>query len=235
MQEIGAGRLDAVEISGARSQRYGFKSHRNYAFPDYDICAEPFRDPDGNPVSADIILAEQVWEHLDRPYRATQNVLAMLKPGGFFWLATPFFCRLHGVPVDCSRWTARGLKNLLVECGFEEDRIVARQWGNRECAMADMEPKWGIYEPGKSSLVNEPQFPVMTWAIAQKATSVEAQFDLAHLAETADAVLRPSPNRSAMKSINQVMLGASDTAKASGLSRFSRLRGLIRRFSSKAQ
>lgn len=44
-----------------------------------------------------------------------------------------------------------------------------------------------------------------------------------------------SPRRSAMKSINQVMLGASGTANASGLSRFNRLRGLMRRFSSSAQ
>ena len=46
---------------------------------------------------------------------------------------------------------------------------------------------------------------------------------------------RPSPSRSAMKSIDQVMFGASGTARASGLSRFSRLRGLIRRFSSNSQ
>lgn len=38
-----------------------------------------------------------------------------------------------------------------------------------------------------------------------------------------------------MKSMDQVMLGASGTASTSGLSRFSRFRGLIRTFSSKAQ
>lgn len=181
MGQIGASNLDAVEISGTRALRYGFKSHRNFAFPEYDICTDPFRTSDGTIVKADIILAEQVWEHLDRPYRATRNVLEMLKPGGFFWLAAPFFCRIHGVPIDCSRWTARGLKNLLIECGFDEDRIVARQWGNRECALADMEPRWAIYEPGKSSLVNEPRFPVMAWAIVQKAGPVEMQFDLTRL------------------------------------------------------
>ncbi|MCV2865835.1 class I SAM-dependent methyltransferase [Defluviimonas sp. WL0075] len=182
MREIGAQDLDAVEISGTRSMRYGFRSHRNYAFPDYDICDTPFIDPDGTPVRADIILAEQVWEHLDRPYRATRNVYEMLNPGGYFWLAAPFFCRIHGVPVDCSRWTARGLKNLLIECGFDEDRIVARQWGNKECALGDMEPKWAIYEPGKSSLANQPRWPVMAWALAQKAGPEQKQIDVERLA-----------------------------------------------------
>ena len=46
---------------------------------------------------------------------------------------------------------------------------------------------------------------------------------------------RPSPSRSAMKSEGEVILGASGTAKAPGLSRFSRLRGLIRRFNSNSQ
>lgn len=38
-----------------------------------------------------------------------------------------------------------------------------------------------------------------------------------------------------MKSIDQVMLGGPGTASTSGLSRFKRLRGLIRRFSCSAQ
>jgi len=59
---------------------------------------------------------------------------------------------------------------------------------------------------------------------------------------------RPSPRRSAMKSplidckaincraaIDQVTFGASGTANASGLSRFRRLRGLMRRFNSSSQ
>ena len=46
---------------------------------------------------------------------------------------------------------------------------------------------------------------------------------------------REGPRRSAMKSIDQVTFGASGTASASGLSRFNRLRGLMRKFSSNSQ
>lgn len=168
MREIGADGLDAVEVSGRRCKRWGFRSHRSYDFPDYDVCADPFLDEEGEIIQADIILAEQVWEHIDAPYRATQNVHRMIRPGGYFWLAVPFFVRTHGVPVDCSRWSARGLTNLLVECGFERDLIRAEQWGNRQCVMADLDPKWGIYDPEVHSLKNEPRFPVMSWALAQK-------------------------------------------------------------------
>lgn len=168
MKEIGAETMDAVEISGKRCRRWGFRSHVSYDYPEHDICDAPFLGVDGKPVEADIILAEQVWEHLDAPYRATMNVFSMLKPGGYFWLAAPFFVRAHGVPVDCSRWSARGLTNLLVESGFERDLIRAQQWGNRQCVEADLEPKWGIYDPEIHSLKNEPRFPVMAWALAQK-------------------------------------------------------------------
>lgn len=169
MREIGAEKMDAAEISGELCKRYGFKSHTNFNYPKYDVCEEPFATPDGEIVQYDIILAEQIWEHLDRPYKATQNVYAMLKPGGYFWLASPFFARYHAVPVDCSRWSARGMKNLLIECGFEPDKIRAEQWGNRECARRDMSnPRWGKFVEGTDSLENDPEFPIMSWALAQK-------------------------------------------------------------------
>ncbi|MEM7239513.1 MAG: dihydrolipoamide dehydrogenase, partial [Pseudomonadota bacterium] len=69
-----------------------------------------------------------------------------------------------------SRWSARGLTNLLVECGFDRGEIRAEQWGNRQCVEADLEPSWGIYDPELHSLKNEPRFPVMSWALARKET-----------------------------------------------------------------
>ena len=69
----------------------------------------------------------------------------------------------------------------------------------------------------------------------EKSTSMPSPSRLKSSSPFSNRNARPSPSRSAMKSIDQVMLGASGTAKASGLSRFSRLRGLIRRFSSSSQ
>jgi len=168
MKEIAPEQLDAAEISGSSGRAFGFRSHQTFSYPEWNICAGPFRDASGQMMTFDVVLAEQVWEHLDYPYAATKHVLEMLRPGGFFWLAVPFFARWHAFPTDCSRWSARGLANLLVECGFRPEEIRAEQWGNRECGLRDMSPSWAIYNPQRDTLYNDPEFPVMSWAMARK-------------------------------------------------------------------
>ena len=63
--------------------------------------------------SFDLIIAEQVFEHLKWPYRAAKNVYRMLRPGGSFLITTPFLVRCHEMPDDCTRWTDTELKNFL--------------------------------------------------------------------------------------------------------------------------
>jgi hypothetical protein len=96
----------------------------------------------------------------------------MLRPGGWFWLSSPFHVPYHGAPVDCSRWSARGLKNLLVEGGFEEAAIRTGQWGNRAAALRNLDKDWPpAYRPEVDDLSNEPDFPIIAWALAQKAAA----------------------------------------------------------------
>ena len=168
VQALGPEKMNAAEISGNRGERWKFDSYTRYQYPEYDVCKDPFTDENGDIVQHDIFLADQVWEHLDFPYRATKNIHAMLKPGGYFWLATPFYVKYHLAPHDCSRWSARGLKNLLIECGFDENEIQSEQWGNRECAKREMGKRWAVYERGVDSLENDPNFPVMSWALGRK-------------------------------------------------------------------
>ncbi len=161
--------MEAAEISGKHGHRFNFKSYEVFRYPQYDVCAGPFTDADGNARRFDIILANQVWEHLDRPYAATRNVLEMLRPGGYFWVAVPFFIPYHGAPIDCSRWSARGLKNLLIEGGFDEDGIVSKQWGNRHAAQRNLEESWPpVYDPETDDLTNDKLFPICACALAQK-------------------------------------------------------------------
>ena len=71
--------------------------------------------------------------------------------------------------MDNSRWSARGLKNLLIEAGFEEDAIVAKQWGNRNAALRNMEAVWPPeYDEVNDPLDDDPEMPVCAWALAQK-------------------------------------------------------------------
>lgn len=162
--------LDAAEISGRFGKRFAFKSYIQFGYPAYDICAGPFTDPETSAVRQfDLILANQVWEHLDRPYTALAHVQQMLRAGGYFWIAVPFFIPFHAAPNDNSRWSARGLKNLLIEAGFDESRVIARQWGNRAAAARNLEPDWPPrFDKNMDDLTNDPEMPLCAWALAQK-------------------------------------------------------------------
>lgn len=169
LDDLDPGQMDAAELSGKFGRRFSFQSYRRFRYPEFDITKGPFRDAEGRVMRFDLILANQVWEHLDRPYGAVRNVRKMLRPGGYFWLAVPFFVPYHGDPVDCSRWSARGLKNLLIEAGFRPGAVKARQWGNRAAAARNLEHPWPPeYDPEAHDLTNDPDFPLVSWALAQK-------------------------------------------------------------------
>ena len=170
IQQLRPEALDAAEISGKYGRRFDFKSYVQFGYPTYDICAGAFTVPETGAVRQfDLILANQVWEHLDRPYTALGHVRAMLRPGGYFWLAVPFFIPFHAAPNDCSRWSARGLKNLLIEGGFEADHIEAHQWGNRAAAARNLEADWPPkFDKESDDLSNDPEMPLCAWALARK-------------------------------------------------------------------
>jgi len=168
--------LDAVEISGTAWRAAGFQSYASLTYPQFDICepVESWSDENAKLANetVDVVLAEQVWEHLKYPYRAGRNVLRMLRPGGRFLLTTPFLVRVHGPPAysDCSRWTAEGMKYFLEECGFDPDGVQTFSWGNKECAAAHItNDMWFGYQKGMN-LKNDPTYPCVVWAVATKRT-----------------------------------------------------------------
>ena len=153
---------NALEISGSSwGRRCSFKEYRSVSFPQYDICAAPLKE------RFDLVIAEQVWEHLERPLVAAQNVYAMLAEGGYFLVTTPFLIKVHEEPIDCSRWTEAGLRNLLSSVGFPAAGIVTGSWGNRACLRANFK-RWMPYRPLLHSLDNEPAYPLVVWALAKK-------------------------------------------------------------------
>lgn len=169
VDKLNPGRLDVLEISAGSQwkERFHFKSYTETQYPDFDICKESLNE------RYDLIIADQVFEHLPWPYRAVKNVYAMLRPGGIFIVATPFLVRVHNVPLDCSRWTETGLSYLLQEGGFAENHITTRSWGNRQCVKANFNrwAKRGLF----GARHNEPNFPVMVWAYAQRAGEESAE------------------------------------------------------------
>lgn len=163
IESLDCSRLDVLEISGQRKDKFNFQSYRTVEYPDYDVCAGPLALE-----RFDLIIAEQVFEHVLQPHRAIRHVFQMLRPGGIFVITTPFLLKVHPVPLDLYRWTEDGIRTLLESAGFSI--LQTGSWGNRQCLMSDLKPgmEWTIYVPIIHSLKNEPQLPIVIWAFAQK-------------------------------------------------------------------
>jgi len=163
LKSINPGDKTALEISGADNvfwESIGFKSYRATQYPEFDICQEALKE------QFDVIIADQVFEHLLWPYRAARNAYVMLKPGGYLIIATPFLVRRHNVPTDCTRWTDVGIRYFLAEAGFSLERVQTGAWGNKACLKANL-TAWTKPWPF-TSFKNEPNYPLMVWAFAQR-------------------------------------------------------------------
>lgn len=146
LRELELDKLDALEISAGHMWRdLGFKTYTEANYPEFDICR------DRTARQFDLIIADQVFEHLLRPYRAGKNVYGMLKPGGHFLITTPFLIRIHDVPVDCTRWTEVGMKHFMSpqsavsrwirsRPAHGETAAVSRRTSKRGCAAAGFAP-----------------------------------------------------------------------------------------------
>lgn len=165
IEAMGTTTLDVMEVSaGAAWRDMPFRSYRALDYPEHDICSETLDPALDN--SFDLIIADQVFEHLLWPYRAGRNVLRMLRPGGCFMVMTPFLIRIHEVPYDCSRWTETGMRYFLAECGFPLKDTETASWGNANALKASL-VTWGRVG-WRRSLPNDPRFPITVWATARK-------------------------------------------------------------------
>lgn len=133
--------------------------YRSVDFPEFDVCQHKLEE------RFDVVIADQVLEHVPRPREAAANLFAMVKPGGVALVATPFLFRIHARPHDYSRWTADGLRELLIEAGFCPERTAVSQWGNKACARAHIGGPVRDYGYGRD-LSNDPEYPLMVWAVA---------------------------------------------------------------------
>jgi SAM-dependent methyltransferase len=71
--------------------------------------------PDGY---ADIVLSNQVLEHVDTPSGYLQEAMRVLKPGGYMICTTHGYWFYHPTPNDYWRWTSAGLRKTIEAEGF---------------------------------------------------------------------------------------------------------------------
>jgi SAM-dependent methyltransferase len=154
---------DILEISPGQNEMWKRVASRSYTavdYPTFDICEEVL------PRRFQIVIADQVLEHVPEPIKAVQNMRRMLEPGGCALIATPFLFRVHARPHDYYRWTEAGLRKLCLDGGFQDGSIQTDAWGNAKCVRAHTGGPVRAFGFGRD-LSNDPEYPVMVWAFAQ--------------------------------------------------------------------
>ena len=155
-------RCAAAEISGDAHAALPWMQYAGLDYPDFDLCA-----PLSEERRFDVVICEQVLEHVPDPRTAVSNLRELCVPGGHVIVSTPFLIRVHELPQydmrDYWRFTPRGLRTLLENEGLEIERVGS--WGNRQCVVGNLD-RWSAYRRWHS-LHNEPDTPVQVWAFAR--------------------------------------------------------------------
>ena len=155
--------LDVVEISGSHFESWPWRSYTALHWPAFDLC-----DPPPIATRYDVIVCEQVLEHVVDPVVAIRTLRSLCRPGGHLVVSTPFLVRLHDHPGDYWRFTPAGLQLLLDRGGWRE--VNVNSWGNEACLRANVR-RWAPRRPW-SSLRNDSELPLVVWAFARNSEQV---------------------------------------------------------------
>jgi SAM-dependent methyltransferase len=162
LQSLDPSRLRAAEISGDGQAAKPWKQYVSLNYPEFDLCA-----PLAGQGPFDVVICEQVIEHVVDPSAAAANLRGLCAPGGHVIVSTPFLVRIHELPEyglnDYWRFTPRGLRTLLERAGLQVESV--QSWGNRRCVAGNFDG-WPAYRRWHS-LRSEPDLPVQVWAFAR--------------------------------------------------------------------
>jgi len=135
-------------------------------FPDTDIQNLPYSDNE-----FDYIISDQVLEHIENPFKAIDECYRVLKPGGWVIHTTCFMneehCKSWGVKDygDYWRFTPACLRMLHKNYS---NIWTCDGWGNREALKLIFAGKRWEVAPREVIKINERQYAITTWIVAQK-------------------------------------------------------------------
>jgi hypothetical protein len=155
---LGPERLDTVEVSGGAWDHLPWRSYTRLDYPEFDLCQPSDQQND----RYDLVICEQVLEHVADPLAAVGTLRRMCADDGHVYVSTPFLLPLHDHPDDYWRFTPSGLQQLLESQGLSPCWV--RSWGNRRVVAANFD-RWVAYRPWKT-LRNEAHLPIVVWALA---------------------------------------------------------------------
>lgn len=138
-------------------------------YPEVDAMALPYENE-----SLDIILSDQMLEHVKKPWIAADEMLRVLKPGGLLICTTCFMQRWHP-PAVYFTFHPDGLRELFQDSLSE---IVVGGWGNRQSndmfnhnpdekmwRKMPVKDNWFLEQIVKE---NDPKAPFATWVLGVK-------------------------------------------------------------------
>ena len=67
----------------------------------------------------DLVIAQEVLEHVEHPTRAAREIFRVLNSGGLAYVQLPFIIGYHPCPNDYWRFTHEGILGLMKSAGFE--------------------------------------------------------------------------------------------------------------------
>ena len=76
----------------------------------------------------DLIICNQVFEHIPDPWAAARSLFGWLRQGGLLMWTAPFMERYHKVPADYFRYTPEGALEIFQRAGFVP--VAARKLGD---------------------------------------------------------------------------------------------------------
>lgn len=157
------GAMTAAEISGDAHSSRPWRSYTSLMYPDFDVCA-PLVDDE----RFDVVICEQVLEHVLDPLAAVANLRELCRPGGRVIITSPFLIKVHELPMygmfDYWRFTPRGLQLMIEQAGLEMEE--SGQWGNRMCVTGNLS-RWSAHRRWHP-MRDEPDIPVQIWAFARR-------------------------------------------------------------------
>ena len=86
VSELPTSKMDCLEISGTFwASRAPWKSYVCTQYPSFDLNHNVMPDQ-----RWDMVIAEQVMEHVRYPYRGMRNIHTLLRPGSWALITVPF-------------------------------------------------------------------------------------------------------------------------------------------------
>lgn len=92
----------------------------------FDVFLAPHIAVAGNAVELpfnaeafDLVVTQEVLEHVQQPFAALREVARVLAPGGTLYLQVPFIIGYHPGPTDYWRFTVEGIRELVEQAGLD--------------------------------------------------------------------------------------------------------------------